>query len=38
VQLDADPPDALDAVDDIANMPLEQEPQRVRDDLDAVKT
>lgn len=34
--LDADAPGALDAVRDIANMPLDQEPQRVRDDLDAV--
>jgi uncharacterized protein YbjT (DUF2867 family) len=31
--LDADPVRALDAVDDVANMPLDQEPQRVRDDL-----
>ena len=36
--LDADPQDALDGVHDIANMPLEDEPQRVRDDLDAVLT
>jgi uncharacterized protein YbjT (DUF2867 family) len=35
--LDADPPDALDAVGDMANMPLEDEPQRVRADLDAVR-
>jgi hypothetical protein len=35
-QLDADPPGALDAVRDMANMPLEDEPQRVRDDLNAV--
>jgi uncharacterized protein YbjT (DUF2867 family) len=35
--LDADPPDTLDAVNDVANMPLQQEPQRVRDDLDAMK-
>ncbi len=34
--LDADAPGALDAVRDIANMPLDQEPQRVRDDLDDV--
>jgi len=34
--LDADPPGALDAVHDAANMPLEAEPQRVRDDLAAV--
>ena len=31
--LDADPPGALDAVHDTANMPLDKEPQRVRDDL-----
>ena len=35
--LDADPPDAPDAVHDTANMPLQEEPPRVRDDLDAVK-
>jgi len=35
--LEADPPRALDAVRDMANMPLEDEPQRVRDDLDAVR-
>jgi uncharacterized protein YbjT (DUF2867 family) len=35
--LDADPPCALDAVHDMANMPLEDEPQRVRDDLNAVR-
>lgn len=34
--LDADPPRSLDAVKDTANMPLEDEPQRVRDDLNAV--
>jgi uncharacterized protein YbjT (DUF2867 family) len=34
--LDADPPDALDGVRDMANQPLDREPQRVRDDLDAV--
>ncbi len=34
--LDGDPPDALDGVQDIANMPLEDEPLRVRDDLNAV--
>jgi uncharacterized protein YbjT (DUF2867 family) len=34
--LDADPPGALDAVRDMANMPLEDEPQRVRDELEAV--
>ncbi len=31
--LDADPPRSLDAVHDSANMPLDEEPQRVRDDL-----
>jgi uncharacterized protein YbjT (DUF2867 family) len=36
-RLDADPPDALDAVHDLTNMPLQDEPQRVRRDLDAVK-
>jgi hypothetical protein len=36
-QLDADPPDAFDAIHDMPNMPLQQEPQRVRDALDAVK-
>jgi len=35
--LDADPPGSLDAIHDLANMPLEQEPQRVRDNLDAVR-
>ncbi|MET7775481.1 SDR family oxidoreductase [Streptomyces mirabilis] len=35
--LDQDAPAALDAVRDEANMPLELEPQRVRDDLDAVR-
>ena len=34
--LDADPSDSLDAVHDSANMPLEKEPQEVRDDLDRV--
>lgn len=34
--LDADPEGSLDAVHDKANMPVEEEPQRVRDDLDAV--
>jgi len=33
----ADPPGALDAVHDLTNMPLQDEPQRVRRDLDAVK-
>ncbi|WP_369230442.1 SDR family oxidoreductase [Streptomyces sp. R21] len=36
--LDEDAPGALDAVRDEANMPLAQEPQRVRDDLDALGT
>jgi len=35
--LTPDPSDALDAVRDMANMPLEDEPQRVRADLDAVR-
>ncbi|MFF8195077.1 SDR family oxidoreductase [Streptomyces bobili] len=35
--LDQDAPAALDAARDEANMPLEREPQRVRDDLDAVR-
>jgi hypothetical protein len=34
--LEADLPGGLDAVRDIANMPLAQEPQRVRDELDDV--
>lgn len=34
--LDADPEGALDGVRDMANQPLEDEPKRVRDDLDAV--
>ena len=34
--LDADAPGSLDAVKDTANMPLEDEPQRVRDDLNAI--
>lgn len=34
--LDADAPGALDGVHDRANMPLDDEPRRVRDDLDAV--
>jgi uncharacterized protein YbjT (DUF2867 family) len=33
--LDEDPRDTLDGVRDTANMPVEDEPQRVRDDLDA---
>ena len=36
-RLDADPPGALDAVHDVANMPLEGEPQRVRADLQVVR-
>lgn len=35
--LEADPPGALDAVRDLGNMPLVEEPQRVRDDLQAVQ-
>jgi uncharacterized protein YbjT (DUF2867 family) len=35
--LDPDPPGAVDGVHDTANMPLEEEPKRVRDDLDAVQ-
>jgi len=35
--LEADAPRSLDAVKDTANMPLEDEPQRVRDDLHAVR-
>jgi uncharacterized protein YbjT (DUF2867 family) len=34
--LDADPQGSLDGVHDMANMPLADEPQRVRDDLDTV--
>ena len=34
--LDADPQDALDGVRDAVNQPLEDEPDRVRRDLDAV--
>jgi len=34
--LKVDPPGALDGVRDMANMPLDDEPQRVRDDLQAV--
>jgi hypothetical protein len=34
--VDADPPGALDGVRDMANMPLNDEPQRVRDDLNAI--
>lgn len=32
-----DPDSAIDAVRDIVNMPLDAEPQRVRDDLNAVR-
>jgi uncharacterized protein YbjT (DUF2867 family) len=35
--LDADPPGALDAVHDVANMPLSEEPHRVRDELHAMR-
>ena len=35
--LDGDLQGALDGVHDMANMPLEDEPQSVRDDLDAVR-
>jgi uncharacterized protein YbjT (DUF2867 family) len=35
--LDPDPDDALDGVHDPQNMPLDAEPQRVRDDLVAVR-
>jgi uncharacterized protein YbjT (DUF2867 family) len=35
--LDADPPGSVDAVHDTPNMPLDKEPQRVRDDRDAVR-
>ncbi len=34
--LDADPQGSLDGVRDITNQPLEDEPKRVRDDLDAM--
>ena len=36
--LDADPQGTVDAAHDTANVPLEEEPQRVRNDLDAVRT
>jgi uncharacterized protein YbjT (DUF2867 family) len=36
--LDPDPPGAVDGVHDTANMPVEEEPKRVRDDLDAVQS
>jgi uncharacterized protein YbjT (DUF2867 family) len=35
--LEADPPGALDGVQDSPNMPLNDEPQRVRDDLNAIR-
>ena len=35
--LPADPPDGLDAPGDVRNMPLDDEPQRVRDDLRALR-
>ncbi len=35
--LDADPQVALDGVGDVADMPLADEPQHVRDDLDALR-
>ena len=35
--LEADPPGALDGVRDTPNMPLSDEPQRVRDDLNAIR-
>ena len=35
--LAADPPGALDGVRDMANMPITEEPQRVRNDLNAVQ-
>ena len=35
--LDADPDGALDGVHDMANMPSDEEPQRVRNDLNAVR-
>ncbi len=34
--LDADPQGALDGVRDMKNMPVNEEPQRVRDDLNTV--
>jgi uncharacterized protein YbjT (DUF2867 family) len=34
--LEADPPGAVDGVRDTANMPLNEEPERVRDDLQAI--
>ncbi len=35
-RLDVDPPGALDAIHDLPNMPLPDEPQGVRHDLEAV--
>ena len=35
--LEQDAPGALDAVRDMANMPLQEEPPRVRDDMEAVR-
>ena len=35
--LDADPQGTLDGVHDLANMPLGEEPQRVRDDLESAR-
>jgi len=37
-RLDADPSGALDAIHDTPNMPLQDEPQRVREDLKTVTT
>jgi hypothetical protein len=36
-RLDADSPGALDAVHDLPNMPLHEEPQRVQHDSDAAR-
>jgi uncharacterized protein YbjT (DUF2867 family) len=36
--LEPDTPGTLDGVDDAPNMPLDDEPQRVRDDLDKFRT
>ena len=35
--LEPDPPGAVDGVHDMPNMPLNDEPQRVRDDLNAIR-
>lgn len=35
--LSPDPTGSLDAVRDVANMPIDQEPQRVRDDLSTIR-